>query len=345
MRFGSIDHIILFGGSRALAELSKDISERGDYRLSVYSCDRQLDESIYADGSTLSQFLDKYAIPYRSISDINLDPELPQEISVHTLGIGLGEVWEFSTELIAKFSGRLLDLMGIRLPQYRGGAHYTWQIMRKNRIGCCNLQFINEETVQGVFDSGEIVKSREYFFPESSRIPNDYFEVAVQEEVSFLNEFLDEVKSGKEFYLTRLQENFSIYFPRLYTPIHGLIDWSWDTGDIETFICAFDSPYVGASTFINGQQVYLKKCFSECNDGIFHPFQCGLIYKVANDAVYIATKSGTLIVKQVLDSNGASVMPNLRVGLRFITPREHLEKALLFSAVYTDQGLNQATEA
>jgi len=293
----------------------------------------------------LAHFLDKHTISYWSVSDINVDSDLIRKITPNTLGIGIGEAWKFSTEILVRFSGRLLDLMGTRLPQYRGGAHYTWQILRKNRIGCCNLQVINEETVQGVFDSGEIVKTREYFFPESARIPDDYFETAVTIEVAFLNDFLNEVKSGKEFPLMRLQENFSIYFPRLYTPIQGLIDWGWDTDEIEQFICAFDSPYVGASTFINGQKVFLKRCFAEYNDGPFHPFQRGLIYKIANEAVYVSTKSGTLIIGQVLDEDGEDFIPQLSLGQRFMTPKEHLEKALSFSAVYTEQGLNREDES
>ncbi len=199
--------------------------------------------------------------------------------------------------------------MGIRLPQYRGGAHYTWQILRKNKIGCCNLQIINEDMVQGVFDSGEIVKSKEYLFPPSARIPMDYFDHAVQQEVAFIKEFLDEVQAGRDFKLFRVQENFSIYFPRLYTKKQALIDWSWDTNDIESFICAFDDPYPGAATFINGRKVRLKRCFAEYNEGNFHPFQQGLIYKIDQKAVYVASRTGTIIVESVLDDDGKELPP------------------------------------
>jgi len=198
--------------------------------------------------------------------------------------------------------------------------------------------------VQGIFDSGEIVKSREYFFPPSARIPEDYFEFAVEQEIEFIKEFLNEVNVAKDFELTKLQENFSIYFPRLNSLGHGFIDWSWDTDDIENFICAFDEPYAGASTFIDGKRVHLKECYSEFNDGPFHPFQVGLIYKIYSNAVFIATRSGTLIVRSVMDENGKNIVETLRTGQRFFTPLNNLEEAMVYSAEYSAEGIIEKNE-
>ena len=99
--------------------------------------------------------------------------------------------------------------MGIPLPQYRGGAHYTWQILMENKMGCCNLQMVNEHTVQGVFDSGEIIKTEDYNFPDTVRSPNDYFEVAVAHEVKFVKAFLNEIREGKKFHPKRVQRFLS----------------------------------------------------------------------------------------------------------------------------------------
>ncbi len=339
MRFGVINHIILFGGSRLLAELSLDIIKNGEYRLSIYTCDRQLAEPLFSTEQTLEGFLKVRNIEYRSAVDINSDPTIGDAVTDFSLGLGLGEAWSFSKDLVDRFQRRLLDFMGIRLPQYRGGAHYTWQILRQNKIGCCNLQIINEDMVQGVFDSGEIVKSKGYLFPPSARIPMEYFDHAVQQELAFIKEFLKEVKTGKDFELSRVQEDFSIHFPRLNTRRHGFINWDWDTKDIERFICAFDDPYPGASTFINMRRLHLKKCYSEPLDGLFHPFQAGLIYRITADAVFIASRGGTLIVKEVLDEAKRSVLKELKLGQRFFTPHEHLEEAMLCSAEYSEKGL------
>jgi hypothetical protein len=339
MRFGRIDTIILFGGSRCTAELAADILEKGVYGLSLYTAARQLADPVFPGGETFGGFLERRGIPYVCTEDINAEADLPGRITPGTLGLGLGEAWSFSPELIARFGGRLLDLMGVRLPQYRGGAHYTWQILRRNRIGCCNLQVINEEMIQGVFDSGEIVCSREYLFPASARIPADYFDFAVEQEIAFIKRFLEDVARDTEFQPFRLQENFSLYFPRLNTDRNGLIDWSWDTQDIETFVCAFDEPYAGASTWLNGERVRLKSVRAEYNDGPFHPFQCGLVVKVHEGAAYIATRQGTIVAERVLGADGADAMGRVRTGMRFFTPREKLEEAMLFSPEYGASGL------
>ncbi len=338
MQFRHISHIILFGGSRCCAELALYLKSHMEYQLDIFTCNRQLNEKIYPNGKTLKDFFSENSISCTSTDDINKEPKLKSLITEKSLGIGIGEAWTFEKDIINQFNGRLIDLMGIRLPQYRGGAHYTWQILRKNKIGCCNLQVINEDMVQGVFDSGEIIKTKEYFFPTVARKPEDYFEFAVKQEIDFLKEFLDQVKNNQEFELVRLQENFSIFFPRLYTLKHAMINWSWDTDEIESFICAFDEPYAGATTFLSGERVHLKDCYAEFNDGPFHPFQAGLIYKIYNDTVFIATKSGTLIVKKVIDNNGQEVISKLHTGQRFFTPLSYLEEAMTSSIEYSTEG-------
>ncbi len=339
MNFEKIDHIILFGGAPLLAAFAKDLAKKKEYSITVFSSTRHLEEIIFPEGKKLKDILIDNNISHYDTPDINEDMHIRNSITKNTMGIGLGETWSFKKELIDLFDGRLLDFMGIRLPQYRGGAHYSWQILRRNRIGCCNLQIINEEMVQGVFDSGEIVKTKEYFFPPSVRIPQNYFDFAVEQELKFLNEFLEEVSAGKDFSLTKVQENFSIYFPRLYTLQHGFIDWSWNSEDIELFICAFDDPYPGASTFLNGERVFLKDCYLEFNDGPFHPFQIGLVYKKTNDAVFVATRQGTLVIKEILDEYGVRDTENIKIGMRLYTPKKYLEEAMMYQAVYDAGGI------
>ena len=328
----------MFGGSRLIAELAEYIQRDDFYSLSIYTCERQLNDFIY-EGQTLESFFKDHNIKYFSTNDINKFPELLTEITENSLGLGIGEAWSFSKKIIDAFDGRLLDVMGIRLPLFRGGAHYTWQILMKNKIGGCNIQIINEDMIQGVFDSGGIIKTMDYLFSSEARISNDYFNFAVKKEIEFIIEFLDEIRNGKVFELVKINENLSMYFPRLNTLKHGFIDWSWDTDEIESFICAFDEPYAGASTFVNGKKVHIKQCYSEYNDGPFHPFQCGLIYRIYKKTIFIATRSGTLIVQSVSDENGIDIIKELSVGQRFSTPLNYLEKAMNFSAEYSSEGI------
>jgi methionyl-tRNA formyltransferase len=260
-------------------------------------------------------------------------------ITKSTLAIGVGEVWRFDTKTIEKFEGRLLDFMGIPLPRYRGGAHYSWMILKKDRVGGCNLQLINKDMIQGVFDSGEIVKSKKYSFPASVKIPQDYFDFTVMTELEFLKDFLRQVEKGQAFKLKKLDESLSMYFPRLYTLKHGFINWNWSTEDIVTFICAFDQPYKGASTFVNGKRIFLKNCCAAYDEGGFHPFQSGLIYRKQANALFVATANGTLIIKQVTDGSGKDILPLFKVGERLFTPEENLKESMSFNAEYNSAGI------
>lgn len=340
-KVGAVDTLILFGGGQLMVEFAKESLRRG-IKTYVFAVKRHLEEVIdIKTGVTLSRALKKEKIPFYHVKDINKSSDLKAIIAKgkNAVGIGLGEAYTFSKKTIDLFGGRLFDFMIIRLPQYRGGAHFTWQIFRNDRIGCWNIQLINEEMIPGVYDSGEILKTREYAIPEHARIPQDYFNISNKEALKLFIEFMDEVQEGKEFELTRLQEDISSYFPRLYTLKHGFINWSWDIDEIETFICAFDNPYPGASTFLNGKRLFLKNCKAEHSEGKFHPFMAGLIYRIYNGSVFIAAKDGALMVRNVLDEKGNNIIQDLKVGQRFYTPLKYLEDAMLFSAEYDTEGL------
>jgi hypothetical protein len=274
MQFNKINKIILFGGAPLLVATAKWIKST-DFSLRVYTSPRHAAEVLDSAGQTLQQALDQLEVSYVITDDINEESTLLDEITPHTLGIGMGEAWSFSAEIIEKFSGQLLDFMGIPHPRYRGGAHYTWMILRGDKLSGCNLQVINTDMVQGVFDSGEMVKSETYRFPETARIPMDYFNAAVKQEVNFIRSFLEEIISGKDFELVVPDESRSLYLPRLNTLQQAWINWAWNGADIEKFICAFDEPYAGASTYINNMRVHLKDAVLDKTEAPFHPFQSG----------------------------------------------------------------------
>ena len=331
--------LILFGGGSLIVEFARKSIKR-NIKTYIFAVTRHLEEVIDIENSlTLKAALEREGIPFYHTKDINDSPELKSVVSKDTIGIGVGEAYTFNKETIELFKGRLFDFMVIRLPQYRGGAHFTWQILRRDRIGCWNIQLINEEMIPGVYDSGEILRTREYTIPQWARIPQDYFKIANEEALRLFIEFMDEIQEGKEFELNRLEENISSYFPRLYTLKHGFINWSWDTDDIDAFVCAFGDPYAGASTFLNEKRVFLKRCQTEYGEGRFPPFMSGLVYRIFNESVFIATKDGALIVRSVMDEKGNNIVKELKVGQRFYTPHKYLEEAMLFNAEYDTEGL------
>lgn len=344
MKIGPIDRLLLFGGGPLMVAFAKEAIRR-KIQTTLFAVERHLEEALEGgSGPTLREVLERERIPFFHSNDINRAPELRSAVSDATIGIGLGEAYTFSKETIALFQGKLFDFMTIRLPQYRGGAHFTWQILRKNRVGCWNIQLINEEMIPGVYDSGEILKSREYLLPPTAKIPADYYDAAHAEGFRLFCEFLTEVQAGKEFALAALQENFSSYFPRLHTLRHGWINWSWRCDEIETMIAAFDNPYPGASTFLNGRRVLLKQGKTDDSEGRFHPFMAGLIYRIADGAVFIATRDSTLVVRMVSDEKGVDLIPTLKVGQRFFTPAKVLEEAMQYGAEYDAAGLVKRTE-
>lgn len=336
MKFGDIKRIYLFGGGGTLLGFAGELQSRG-YEVFVFTSPRHGRE-ILSSGKSLVHELDKAKIRRHEPDDINTDKAFLDNITKNTLGIGFGEVWTFTKKTIDLFDCRLLDFMGIPLPQYRGGAHYTWQILQKNRIGACNLQIINEFMVQGQFDSGKVIYSKQYLFPASARIPQDYFKAAHKEEIAFLAGFLDNIKNNRDFAPQPVPEQFSMYFPRLNTIKQGWIDWSWGTNDIATFINAFDDPYPGASTKLDERVVRIKNVRTENTDGPFHPFCAGLVYRINNTGIYVASKNGTIIIGRVADENNAELTNMVGVGQRFFTPVKCLEDAMCFCAQYDAHG-------
>ncbi len=343
MKFNPIKKIILFGGAPLLLETVHYLKTT-DIAFKIYTSERHELEPMDASGITLGQSLDKLNVSYVVTEDINTESTIRDEINKNTLGLGMGEAWSFNADLIERFNGQLLDFMGIPHPRYRGGAHYTWMILRGDKNCGCNLQIINEDMVQGKFDSGDIIKSKRYAFPEDVRTPMDYFNAAVKEEVAFIAEFIDEVIAGKNFDAQAPDESHSLYLPRLNTIAQAFIDWSWSGVDIERFICAFDDPYKGASTWLGKKRIHLKHAKLVHDEGPFHPFQSGLITRIYNNELFVATREGHLKISCVVDEDGHNILDEISIGQRLITPQEKLTDALLFSPDYSATIANQPLE-
>lgn len=342
LKIENINKVLLFGGSMLLAVACKKIRELGMEGL-IYTSPRHIQEVIDDKGNILGDILKSMSVRFFVSEDINKEEELLSEIDKNTLGLGFGEAWSFDKKIIDLFQGRLLDFMSIPLPRYRGGAHYTWAILRGEREWGCNIQVINEDMVQGEFDSGEIVKSKQYDFPKSCRIPQDFFDYAEKQDMDFILEFINEINTGTTFKLKKINEEESLFLPRLNTIKNGWIDWSWSGLEIERFICAFDSPYAGAGTTLDDTPVRLKGAFLQNDELPFHPFQAGLITRVNEDgSILIAISSGHLKIKQVFDENGNLINKKIKTGMRLYTPKEKLKSAMTFHPQYGVGGLKNA---
>ncbi|MDP2586437.1 MAG: hypothetical protein Q8P32_01570 [Candidatus Komeilibacteria bacterium] len=338
MKFNKVNKIILFGGSFLLAELFQYLKKETDLETVVFSAARHLDEAVNEKNETLRQLLNREQVKYFEADDINSDKNLAAQVTPNTLGLAMGAAWTFQKPLVSIFNqNHFLDFMGVDLPKYDGGAHYTWMILHQQRQGGSNLQIINggEET----FHQGDLVKRQNFVLPAELVKPLDYFNFIVKKEIGFLQEFFQEIKQGKEFSIIPFDHLTATYFPFLNTRLNGLINWFWTGQEIALFISAFDDPYPGASTFLGDKKVILKDCQLLPPEESYHPFTSGLVIRKDALGLYVASVGNLILINKVLDENNQDVTASIQLGERFYTPAAELDKAMGFKAVYGAGGL------
>ena len=332
MNFGDINHFILLGGGKLLLESAIMLKEEG-VSVFVVTSERHSRE-IIGNNETLIESIKCNNIAHVISCEVTMDPNVIRMITEKTIGISIGAAWVFKKSFIDLFNGRLINLHPTRLPQNRGGGIFSWMALRNERTGICLIHQVDV----GV-DSGNIILFEEYIYPSYCRLPSEYQEYSINEYKKLLRKFLQFIKEKITFDLIPQQNVFSAYWPRLQTDIHGYIDWSWKLRDIEQFVCAFDDPYNGASTFLNSVRVRFRKCCSSFVDGSFHPFQKGIIYRITAETIFVAADQGTLLVNSVLGETGADIKAKLKLGDRFYTAVHYLEKAKQYRVVYTAKGI------
>jgi hypothetical protein len=67
----------------------------------------------------------------------------------------------------------------------------------------------------------------------------------------------------------------------------------------------------------------------------------GIVYRKTKDTVTVALREGSLIVQDLKDGKGRSVIDQIRIGDRFYTPIQYLESAMQFRAFYEADGLKK----
>ncbi len=317
-----VRRVILLGGGTLYARLLSFCAKNGFETLALTS-KRHL-EGAASDGRTLREFLQREEINHRSLSSLEEQPlkKLVGNMD-RSVAITLGAPWEINSGLIEKvFAGRIFNCHGTRLPTYRGGAMYSWNILKGNRLGLCLLQKLNES------DTGEIIRYEEFVYPASCRVPLDYEAVYAEKNAEFLGRFLLESRKGPlPSVVVGQPEYLSTFYPRLNTNLNGWIKWDWTLEEVERFICAFDEPYPGAQTTIGGKPVRIKEVVAQRNDGRNHPYQSGLVYRSNGRWLMVSCGDGELIVQKVLDDKGRNIIGNIRAGERFVTPLSRLESA------------------
>jgi len=330
------DNIVLLGGGKFSLELIGQVKALG-YDVQLLSSPRRLEETI--DELTLEDHLKRLKIDYVSVEKMNTPSETKDlKFKENTFFLSLGAPWIIKKETIKNlFNNNLFNLHGTRLPQNRGGGGFSWQIMMGNRLGFCQLHEID-----GGIDTGDIVRTKEFIYPPSCKLPSQFQFSYLKENLKFTESFFKELREQNvEYTPTSQPEYMSSYWPRLNTELQSWISWDLSTIELERFICAFDDPYSGAQTYLGDQQVSIKKAQGDYNDQHFHSFQNGIVYRNNGEWLSVCTNSGSLLIEQVFNEQGENILPNIQVGDRFYTPTEKLDQAKAKRVIYTPKGLKE----
>lgn len=337
LTIGPVSRLLLFGGGELVAGLAEWAAER-QFAVGVITSPRHAAATLPARGAPLSAVLATKGIPTAVTEDLTSDQArlvIDSGDIQRTFCLSVGAAWIFRKTFIeARLGGRLFNVHGARLPQNRGGGGFSWQILTGNRFGFCTLHLVDE----GV-DTGDIVAWEEFLYPGACRTPVDYMEHYVAKNLAFLTNLLSSVRdTAREFDPVSQLEYLSTYWPRLHSPTQAWIDWGWSAQHLERFICAFDDPYSGAQTTWRGSTVRIKKAFANYQDGAFHPFQTGIVYRNNGRWLCVACTGGSLVVEALTDEHGESVLRDVRVGDAFHTPADYLAHRTQ-RMVYTALGL------
>ncbi len=332
-QIGPFNNLVLLGGGLLLMKICRWAIEN-KYGVTVITSPRHAEDVI--EGSSLESALKKLKVPFYVFEKLD-GSELQRIIPKpeETFSLSLGAAWIFNEPLISSvFKNNLFNLHGTRLPQNRGSGGFSWQILTGNRFG-----FVNIHKMEEGIDEGEILFSKEFLYPPSCRTPKDYLEIYRSKCYNFIAELLELLKNEAMSVRAISQpEYLSSYWPRLNTEIHGWIDWRWEAAYLERFICAFDDPYSGAHTMWNDKRVFLKKVSLNLEDGHFHPFQSGIVYRKSADWICMAVKGAALIIEEIFNESNINIIEQIKVGDRFFTPLDFLE-ATSQRVVYLPAGL------
>jgi len=332
-----VDTLILFGGNREkengpmLDFIRKGLQKKFHVILFTDKIHLQMkikDENYFA---TILKEEEKNGLTWFEVKDLKIN-QLKKYVTSSSIGISINSVWFFNQNMIDLFNGHLYNYHNTRLPLERGAGAFTWRILSQSRLGGLTIHKINVS-----LDTGDIYQQKKFVFPKKCKLPIDYYEYITNKEKLFFSEFLDNVKNGFNFKPKPNQNKFSTYWPKLESQNHGYIDWDWTVQEIELFIRAFDDPYIGASTFLDGERVFIKKCSIDSKSLKFHPFQSGIIFRKNDEKIFVAAKGGFLIINDVFDENNMKITNRIKLGYRLFTPTKILEKAKIYRPISRKQ--------
>lgn len=335
-RFGHVTHAALIGGGDLMLHTAR-MAREASLNVAVVLAPRHAEEALPIARIKARDAFAAEGFAVHVVDDINAWPALATAdwTGAHALALCFGPSWIFRQGVVGRFGAGMINFNGIPIPRYLGGAHYTWQILNGDRTSGCILQEITAE-----IDRGPILRRELFELPSTVRVPDDYFRANVEAGRRFMERAIADMRANRPFPAGEFAtlDKARLYFPRLHTLENGWIDWTWQAGDVERFCCAFDRPYAGASTVIDGRVVRLKDVRLGDAGETLHPYAAGLVVRRTGDEAWVAARGGLLVVGRAASEDGRDAGALLKEGRRLHTPAERLSHSLTFRPALSAHG-------
>ena len=294
LKFGKVDNVILFGGNEISLEICKFLKKKKINNI-VFTTKSQSLEQIYHNKTKISflKCLKLLKINYKIVKSLNHNT-LKKYVTQNTVGLSNACRWIFQKREIKLFNGKLFNIHFSNLPNNRGAGGLSWNIMMKNYNSGTTIHLIDEK-----IDHGYSLINKSFIFPKKIRDSlYDMKKYSFQFQKKITSDFLVKILKNKIFNIKKiaLSNSKSSYWPKLDTKRNAWINWQWSSEEIVNFINAFSKPYSGAKTLCNNRIIKLKSAKISKSNLNFHPFQYGLIYKIIDKKIFVASKNGGIIL-------------------------------------------------
>jgi methionyl-tRNA formyltransferase len=322
--FGSIKKFFFIGGGQLLFEAARHLKISTD-NIFIFTSERHYHSIIHFDGQEIKFFeaLRLIGVCCTLLHEFDSTSHYFDEFDSESIMMTPSSEWIFRQNDIDRFGGRVVNIHGSYLPEMKGGGGVSWNALMGSEHGGVTIHMVDV----GI-DTGDILLQKKYDFPKNPICLEQYTNLAEEENINAIISFLDGVMNGLTFERTSQDLNGGSYWPRLKTEIHGYINWTWPVDKIQKFIIAFGSPYSGAKSFVSDNPFNIMKSSILIDGFDYHPFQYGIIYKVASNDIFVAANGGSLIIHNINRPDGKEINMKKLLGNRFITPEEKLNQAM-----------------
>ena len=318
--------IIVFGGTIAAYHFIT-VAKKNGFKVVVFSDHIKLNE-IIINNKSFRNFLIDENIKFIETLKINKKILTPY-VKKNTLGISIVTFWIFKQDIIDLFNGNLYNYHGAILPKEKGGGTFTWKILSQSYEGGLTIHKITES-----IDEGPIVIEKKFTYPKNLIRPIDFANYRNVLEKKILYKFVSNIKNKRPLKEKNQKKKNSYYWPLLNTSLNGIINWNWNNEQIKIFINAFDKPYKGASTLYKNKLVFIKNVIYSKSNLTFHPFQSGIIIRKEEDGIFFSTSTGIIKVGIINDKKGNNIIQKLKIGERFYSTSQMIDKSLSIKAIY-----------